>query len=47
MPYEIVIWEKLFWFLKFLIPKLVVKDPKAVVLLGCDAAEKKTAGKTK
>jgi len=27
MPYEIVIWEKLFWFLKFLIPKLVVKDP--------------------
>ncbi len=29
MPYEIVIWEKLFWFLKFLIPKLIVKDPKA------------------
>jgi type I restriction enzyme R subunit len=27
MPYEIVVWEKLFWFLKFLIPKLVVKDP--------------------
>ncbi|MEL0628441.1 type I restriction endonuclease subunit R [Psychromonas aquatilis] len=27
MPYEIVAWEKLFWFLKFLIPKLVVKDP--------------------
>jgi len=25
MPFEIVIWEKLFWFLKFLIPKLVVK----------------------
>ncbi|RLV60502.1 type I restriction endonuclease subunit R [Parashewanella curva] len=27
MPYEIVGWEKLFWFLKFLIPKLIVKDP--------------------
>ncbi len=25
MPYEIVKWEKLFWFLKFLIPKLIVK----------------------
>lgn len=29
MPYEIVDWERLFWFLKFLIPKLIVKDPKA------------------
>jgi type I restriction enzyme R subunit len=27
MPYEIVNWEKLFWFLKFLIPKLIIKDP--------------------
>lgn len=27
MPYEIADWEKLFWFLKFLIPKLIVKDP--------------------
>ncbi|MGM0519829.1 MAG: type I restriction endonuclease subunit R [Campylobacterota bacterium] len=26
MPYEIVAWEKLFWFLKFLIPKLIIKD---------------------
>ncbi len=26
MPYEIVDWEKLFWFLKFLIPKLIIKD---------------------
>ncbi len=26
MPYEIVSWEKLFWFLKFLIPKLFIKD---------------------
>ena len=29
MPYEIVEWEKLFWFLKFLIPKLVIKDTDA------------------
>lgn len=28
LPYEIVAWEKLFWFLKFLIPKMVVKDPQ-------------------
>jgi len=27
MPYEIAAWEKLFWFLKFLIPKLKIKDP--------------------
>lgn len=27
MPYEIVAWEKLFWFLKFLVPKLIVSDP--------------------
>ncbi|MCF0056120.1 type I restriction endonuclease subunit R [Dyadobacter sp. CY356] len=25
LPYEIVNWEKLFWFLKFLIPKLIIK----------------------
>lgn len=24
MPYEVLAWEKLFWFLKFLIPKLIV-----------------------
>ncbi|AUX71172.1 type I restriction endonuclease subunit R [Erwinia pyrifoliae] len=29
MPYEMVAWEKLFWFLKFLIPKLIVEDPDA------------------
>jgi len=32
MPFEIVEWEKLYWFLKFLIPKLIVKDPNADVL---------------
>lgn len=32
MPYEIVAWEKLFWFLKFLIPKLIVKDPDSQAL---------------
>lgn len=25
IPYEVVEWEKLFWFLKFLIPKLIVR----------------------
>lgn len=25
LPYEVVDWEKLFWFLKFLVPKLIVK----------------------
>lgn len=25
MPYEVLYWEKLFWFLKFLIPKLIVR----------------------
>lgn len=27
LPFEVVGWEKLFWFLKFLIPKLVITDP--------------------
>ena len=27
MPFEVVEWEKLFWFLKFLVPKLKIKDP--------------------
>jgi type I restriction enzyme, R subunit len=27
MPYEMPVWEKLFWFLKFLIPKLIIIDP--------------------
>src|SRR5690625_964196 len=27
MPFEIVEWEKLFWYLKFLIPKMIIKDP--------------------
>ncbi len=26
IPYEMVEWEKLFWFLKFLIPKLKIED---------------------
>ena len=29
MPYEVSAWEKLFWFLKYLIPKLIVRDPEA------------------
>lgn len=27
MPFEVVDWEKLFWFQKFLIPKLKIRDP--------------------
>ena len=27
LPFEILGWEKLFWFLKFLIPKLKIEDP--------------------
>lgn len=29
LPYEIEVWEQLFWFLKFLIPKLILVDPEA------------------
>lgn len=32
MPYEMLVWEKLFWFLKFLIPKLRVEDPNSELL---------------
>ena len=32
MPYEIVNWEKLFWFLKFLIPKLIIQDKNQDIL---------------
>lgn len=32
MPYEIAAWEKLYWFLKYLVPKLSVKDPDADTL---------------
>lgn len=28
LPYEMIRWEKLFWFLKYLIPKLIVNDPQ-------------------
>jgi len=27
IPFEVANWEKLFWFLKFLIPKLIIVDP--------------------
>jgi type I restriction enzyme R subunit len=32
MPYEVASWEKLFWFLKFLIPKLIIIEPGADTL---------------
>jgi type I restriction enzyme R subunit len=34
MPYEFQAWEKLFWFLKFLIPKLVIVDNEGDALDG-------------
>lgn len=27
IPFEVIEWEKLFWFLKFLLPKLLIRDP--------------------
>jgi len=32
LPFEVVKWEKLFWFLKFLIPKLIIIDPNTDLL---------------
>lgn len=32
LPYEMIVWEKLFWFLKFLIPKLKIEDPQSDTL---------------
>jgi len=26
LPYEVIVWEKLYWFIKFLIPKLIIKS---------------------
>jgi type I restriction enzyme R subunit len=34
LPYEILAWEKLFWFLKFLIPKLKIRDKDIDLLDG-------------
>jgi type I restriction enzyme R subunit len=34
MPYEKLEWEKLFWFLKFLIPKLIIVDKEKDALDG-------------
>lgn len=32
IPFEVLVWEKLFWFLKFLIPKLKIKDPNQAAI---------------
>lgn len=32
IPFEVLGWEKLFWFLKFLVPKLKIKDPNQDML---------------
>jgi type I restriction enzyme R subunit len=34
MPCEVLVWEKLFWFLKFLIPKLIIVDNEIDALDG-------------
>lgn len=34
IPYEVIDWEKLFWFLKFLIPKLIVKTKEDEIIDG-------------
>jgi type I restriction enzyme R subunit len=32
IPFEVLAWEKLFWFLKFLVPKLKIRDPNQDML---------------
>lgn len=32
MPFEVLKWEQLFWFLKFLVPKLIIVDPNKDLL---------------
>ena len=32
IPFEVLVWEKLFWLLKFLIPKLMIEDPNQDML---------------
>lgn len=31
LPYEMITWEKLYWFLKFLIPKLIITDKNSEI----------------
>ncbi|WP_100615379.1 type I restriction endonuclease subunit R [Confluentibacter citreus] len=45
LPYEVLNWEKLFWFLKFLIPKLIISDSTIVDLDGLlDSVDLSTYG---
>ena len=44
LPYEMLVWEKLFWFLKFLIPKLIVLDPSSQIDELLDAVDLSTYG---
>jgi type I restriction enzyme R subunit len=44
LPYEVLVWEKLFWFLKFLIPKLIVTDSTGNVDELLDAVDLSTYG---
>jgi len=44
LPYEVVHWEKLFWFLKFLIPKLIIVDGTAEIDGLLDSVDLSTYG---
>jgi len=45
LPFEVVRWEQLFWYLKFLIPRLVIEDPIANALDGLlDSVDLSTYG---
>ena len=44
MPYEMVKWEQLYWFLKFLIPKLIVLDPDSPIDEILDSVDLSTYG---
>ncbi|HUM51468.1 MAG TPA: DEAD/DEAH box helicase family protein [Chitinophagales bacterium] len=44
LPFEQVRWEKLFWFLKFLIPKLIINDPINVLDELLDSVDLSTYG---
>jgi type I restriction enzyme, R subunit len=44
LPYEVLKWEKLFWFLKFLVPKLIILDTDGEVDDLLDSVDLSTYG---
>jgi len=44
MPYEVLKWEKLFWFLKFLIPKLIIPNSDSNIDELLDSVDLSTYG---